>query len=223
MQLSKTSCTQQWIVQQPPCFQILQTAAFTRAKKHTNLNKLLWINWKLFKRYNFQNLWKLYPMDCASQLKFFHRIWWGFASPYTVGTGYRNSLISYWSKETEKSITLSATQILTIYSHNRTMWETKPQGEKLNVNLSAGTLQIHFLKVQQQIIGIQENLVGRVWNCMCNFSGSFNFSERDECWIVGNSLTYQLGTLSLTLFTRDRFAYLKFMKLKRRGTIFECN
>ena len=99
------------------------------------------------------------------------------------------------------------------------MWEY----EYLNVNLLAGALQIHFLKVQQQIVGIQEHPVGRAGNSMCNFSGSFDFSERDECWIVGNGLTDQLGALSLTLLIRDRFAKLKFIKPKGRDIIFECN
>lgn len=66
-------------------------------------------------------------------------------------------------------------------------------------------VQIHLLKVQQQIIWVQVNFVRWIWDRMCNLSCSFNLPQCNKCRIVRNSFTNQLGTCGLTLINRDKW------------------
>lgn len=81
---------------------------------------------------------------------------------------------------------------------NETNWLVSLEGMWVDLLLSTG-LQIHLLKVQQQIIWIEENFVGWVCNSMCNFSCCFNLPQSHKRRVIGNSLSYQLPTLGFSL------------------------
>ena len=79
-------------------------------------------------------------------------------------------------------------------------------------------LQVHLLKIQQQIIWIEENFVGWVRNRMSDLSCCFDLPQSHKRRVIGNSLAYELPTCGFSLVIKIR-EYYKFSPQTRKMAI----
>ena len=78
---------------------------------------------------------------------------------------------------------------------------------------------IQLLEVEQQVVGVQEHLVGRGRDRVGDLPCSFNLPQGKEGRVVRDGLTNQLRTLSLSLYTTETQKQIVFQSKVQLNTI----